>query len=329
MAILPGCMSTTQLQVLQPAEFALPDHVESIATINRSLPPRRFGNTVEAIFTGETLHQDRIGANRAITGLTEALMRTPRFNVKHTNIEMVGSGRRQLPPPLSWNEIERICDTYNVDAVAALEAYDSDTDLTCTKRENTRKDKDGNQYIEIDYCTELDARVHLGWRLYDPKSRRIIDEFGVTKRRDWTGSGSIEAEAYNDLPSKEFGVGETSYSAGLLYGMRIAPTFVYTNRDFYSKGDDRMKMASRYARSQRWKEAAGIWKQVMSGADRKLAGKAAFNMALACEAEGKLDSAKDWASKSYTQFGNKKAKRYLREINHRIFERKMLDEQMK
>ncbi len=51
-------------------------------------------------------------------------------------------------------------------------------------------------------------------------------------------------------------------------------------------------------------------------------------MAVACEVEGKLELARDWAKEAYEQDGNKKARTYYNQLKSRIAAQKVVDKQM-
>jgi hypothetical protein len=88
-------------------------------------------NHLEGAVTGESINGDREGRRRAVEGLIESLTRTPRFTVKSTGIELLGSrSGGSMPLPLDWRQIDDICRQYNVDAVAAIESFDSDQNTT-------------------------------------------------------------------------------------------------------------------------------------------------------------------------------------------------------
>lgn len=331
-SIFPSCMSSTQLQVLQPAAFALPDHITTIATVNRSVPSKKFGNVLEGVLTGESIGQDKSGRRRAIEGLSQGLTRTPRFNVKFTNMELKGSGGWKWPTPLNWHTVDSICDVYGTNAIAALEKYDSDISRSSRKREIKRKDKEGNETIEIKYVAEMQTDVRLGWRLYDPQNRQILDEFDVGEGMNWDAEGSSQNNAYDRLPSQYAAVDEVSFAAGQKYGMRIAPTWITVRRDYYPKAKDtpEMEAAARLAKSDRWTEAAAIWKEIVdSPIDPKTRGKAAYNLALACEVEGRIEIAQEWASKAYHEFGLKNARAYHSLLKGRLYDQDQLDQQMR
>ena len=335
LAGLFSCTSSTQLQVLQPAQIVLPDHVEVIAIADRSKPAKGFANVVEGLFTGEDIGQDRRGRQRAQEGLTNILTRTPRYSVKSTGIEMTGSpSGNSFEPPIPWEEVERICQQYGADALITIEMYDSDNYVSTGARTEKKKDKDGKQYTETYYVADMRTQVRIGWRVYDPKQRRIIDEFTTVEDANSDARGNSEEQARRNLASKE-GVTQTvSHAAGELYGMRIAPVWITVSRNWYTKGKGSakadMERAARYARADNWDQAADIWNTLVNNAaDEKTRGRAALNMAVAYERAGKLGLALDWAQASYTDFGNKSARSYIDVLRQRIYEQERVEEQMK
>lgn len=330
----PACTTTTKIDVLQPAAFAVPSHIETVVTIDRSKPGKGFLNFLESMVTGESLGQDKRGRENALRGVADALTRTPRFQVKSSSVEFTGSnaGDRMIEP-LPWSDIEQIAAQYDADAVLAIERYDTDQSSSSRSRQVTRK-KDGQEYTETVYDARSEIRVHVGWRLYDPERRVIVDEFEVTEGGNDSATGDTEEQAMRRLTSPLDMARDISFEAGVLYGMRIAPVWVTVDRQFYTTGkkDDKevMQRAARYAKANQWDEAAAIWRQLINNpADRKTAGKAAHNMAVASERAGHLESALDWANKAYTEFGNKNSRTYARDLQWRIEDAKRVEEQLR
>ena len=331
LVFLSGCMSTTQLQVLQPAAFKVPEHIETVATVNRSLPKKSFTNAIEGMLTGEGIGMDRSGGKRATEGLSNVLTRTPRFKIVYTGIEEKGSGGYRFPEPMSWEEVDRICAQYGAEAVAAIEKFDSDFTTSFNVRRSTRKDDNGNEIVTETHEATRNTEVRMGWRLYDPKSRQIIDEFDVMEGVVDDAEGSNQGEAEGRLTDKYRMVDEVSYMAGEKYGMRIAPTWITVYRQFYLKGkkSDAMAEAARLAKINRWEDASAIWKKIVNtDTNPKNAGKAAYNLALASERLGHLGIALDWAEKAYQDFGIKKGLDYVSILNRRMFDERQVDEQM-
>ena len=61
-----------------------------------------------------------------------------------------------------------------------------------------------------------------------------------------------------------------------------------------------MLLAEKYALNNEWLKAAEIWNKQSRNKNPRMAAKACYNMALACEMEGKLDAAIDWLVQSHS-----------------------------
>lgn len=332
--LLSGCMKSASLTVLQPAQMTLPEHISTVAVVDRSKPSNGWLNVLEGLVTGEAIGQDKRSREEAVRGLTDALTRTPRFKVKNTGIEMTGSKAGvNLPAPLEWSEIERICSTYGADAVVTIESFDSDNGASTRRVENKKKDKDGKQIIEVRYDAEQRTGVRMGWRMYDPQTKIIIDEFTTDDYLVRDGSGTTERAALNNLPSPVSVSRMVAFNGGRRYGMRIAPVYVQVSRQYYAKAKgvkDEMKQAARLVRGNNWDKAADIWKKIAErpGVSNKAAGRAAYNMAVAAEMHGELDVALEWAQKAWTSYGNKQARNYINVIKIRMNDERKVDHQM-
>ncbi len=327
--------SSTRIDVLQPAEIFIPENIETIVTIDRSRPAKGYLSFLEGVVTGEQIGQDKEGRRSALDGLTEALTRTPRFRVIHSGYEKTGANASlRLIDPMNWYEIKALCEEFNADAVLAIEMYDSDIAIETSEKERKKKNKDGEQYIETYFEDKMDLSVKMGWRLYDPTNRLIIDEYTTRDDDNGNGEGKTKEAASNNLPDAFQMARDISFVAGRLYGERIAPTWVSVSRSYYDtvKGDEQstMEKAARMAETKDWRGAAKIWNEVVSSSyDEETRGKAAYNMAIANECLGKLQNARDWAQKAYVDFGNKKAKSYIQTIENRIYEQQVVEEQMR
>lgn len=332
---LSGCStSQTMLEVLQPSQIVLPDHIQTIAVLDRSKPEKGFANFVEGLFSGENLSQDREGRQQAVIGLTEALSRTPRFTVKSTAVEMTGSKTgAQMPPPLPWSEIEALCQRYGAQAIAAIESYDTDANIMHSSSQSKVKQKDGTETVRISYTAQRTLRVNVGWRLYDPKVRAVLDETIITDFNEDRGYGNTQQAATNNLTNAYNVTRKISATIGEKYGMRIAPVWTMVSRTFYNTakgaGQEPMERADRFVKSGDWDEAANIWRGLVDSADPKTAGRAAHNLALAAERKGNLPGALEWAKKAYSQYGNKASKPYQDILTQRIYDQDRLNYQLK
>ncbi len=332
--LLSGCMKSTSLTVLQPAQFKVPDHIAKIAVVDRSKPSNGWLNVLEGLFTGEAIGQDRESRMEAVRGLTDALQRTPRFRVISTGIEMSGSkAGASLPEPMPWSEVQRICADYASDALVTIESFDSNNSTTTRPRHSKKKNKDGTTTTLTDYLAEMRTDVHIGWRFYDPKSKIIFDEVVTDDYLKKEASSGTERGAVSSLPSQVSVTRKVAFMVGREYGMRIAPVYIEVKRQYYPKAkgfSEEMEQAARFAQAGNWDQAAAIWKKMEATArdNPKAAGRAAYNMAVVAEVKGNLDLALEWAEKSWTQYGDKKARSYIDILHRRQNDARKADDQM-
>jgi len=331
---LGACTRSTTLRVLQPAQMTLPEHITTVAIVDRSKPSNGWSNFLEGILTGEEIGQDRRSRQTAVDGLTNALTRTPRFQVKSTGIEMTGSkAGARMPPALEWSEVDKICRDYGTNAVVTIESFDSDNARSARPVAETKKDKTGKKYTVTTYQSQQRTGVRIGWRLYDPKSKIILDEYVTDDYLERNGSGATERAALNNLPAQLDVTRDVAYNVGLEYGARIAPIYVQVSRAYYHKAKGyktQMKQAARYLESRDIEKATATYKRIIdhAGDNRKAAGRAAYNMAVASELTGNLDLALEWAQKAWTHYGNKKAKTYINVLKARKNDARKVDAQM-
>ena len=328
-----SCTQSVAIRMLQPAEMAVPEHIQTIVTIDRSKPSSGFITFLEGLATVEGINQDRRGRKEALEGLAYSLTRTPRFQVKHSDLTLEGSkGGINMTYPLDWAEVEKICSDYGADALIAIEAYDSDINVSTTPYEVKRKDENGNEYTETNYRAEANVHITIGWRFYDPQKKIILDEFSVQTGESYSATGTTAEQAKNNLPDLAYKAFDLSHAAGEKYGMRVAPVWVTVNRQFYTSGKkdfkEPMKKAARLAKQDQWEAAAQIWQRMVETADAKTAGRAAFNLAVASERLGYLETALKWAEKAYLEFNFKPARDYIQKLKVRLNDARLLEYQM-
>ena len=123
---------------------------------------------------------------------------------------------------------------------------------------------------------------------------------------------------------------DASYDAGLIYGRRISPSWYSVSRKYYrrSKGDDNLAIGARMMEVNDWATAKSSLQQAVDTGKRKTRGRAAHNMAVVYEIEGNLLEAKSWAQTAWGNYKNKKSRDYLYDLNHRINQNEILQQQL-
>jgi len=322
--------SSVSIQVLEPADINVPLNIKSLAAINRSLPAKGegFNNVVEGVVTGEGLFVDKDASRRTIDGLGNALTSSPRFTIKvPTNINLKGTGTAEWPIPIEWNQVEKICKENNADALLVLETFDSNASHNVTSKTNT-KTVEGKQVSYLEFYAHLGIAINAGWRIYEPKQKRIIDQNVYVDAMNWDQKGTTEKEAIAHLPSQRNATMDAGYFAGQQYAKRISPTWVNVSRMYYIKGNDALKNAKLKVRVNKWNDAAELWQNALKDPNQKVAGRAAYNLALASEMDGKLVLAIEWAKKAYSDYGNKAGRSYTNVLYKRLNDQEKLKQQM-
>jgi hypothetical protein len=326
--------ASTSLQVLQPADIMLPPHFQKFVLADRTRPAKGNGqqalNVLEGIFTGEGVFQDKWAAEDCIEGLRQKLMETPRYSVTVASVDtaLKGTGRRQTMPPLDWETVGKMIGKDTATGLIVLEAFDSNTNLFNEIVQVTQRGPDGSNIQVPEYRAHGRIDVYCVWRIYDYKTKTIVDQFTQESQQQFDGAGPTQAVAESRLPSRRDMVSRAGVFAGQQYGHRISPQYIWVSRDYYRKGSPKLKAASKLVRYSNWQAATDTWNSEATSSDPKVARRASYNMALASERAGDLDLAIQWAQRAQ-QLGEKRAARYIMILQQRQYEQKKLEEQMK
>jgi len=325
-----SCTNTVRLQVMRPAVIDVPKDIQALTTANRYKPdkPHRVINVLEGLISGEGIGTDRRGAEASLDAFSNVLMQSPRYKFARLAIDLKGTGTANFPDPLPVEEVRRLCQMAKADAIVTIEAFDSDSRLnygTVTRRE-TRN----NESVDVIYNTvNAGIRVTVGWRMYRASDGSIVDQYRMVETINFNREGRTKEEAVSRLPNQESMTQEVGRVTGDLYATRISPAWFWVNREYFGKIKKApgVKMARNSARVNDWEGAARIWKQYTSNPDAKIAKKAMFNMAVACEVLGDLPAAIDWTEKSY-KIGLNRALTYNGVLRQRLFEQERLNNQL-
>ena len=328
---LSSCVtSTVVLDVQRPADITISQNIKNLVIVNRSRPSKEnlVENIAEGLISGEGIGYDRRGAEYCIEGLSNMLLDSERYRLKNPGgIELKGTGTAAFPDPLDWNEVISICGSYDGDALLVLETFDSDSRIVAGDPiTRTRKVK-GVKIKELRYPAVLIMEIQAGWRIYDVQNKNIVDENRFTDMKEFEAYGSSHDDAIRRLPSKSRAIKESGFFAGQNYGFRISPIWVKVRRTYFSGKYDDLKLAKSYVKAGNWDLAIEIWKDLLNHPEEKIARRATYNMAIASEIKGGLDTAIEWANKA-RKLGEKKAHNYINLLHIRKMNEEKLKKQL-
>ncbi|UWX56267.1 DUF6340 family protein [Maribacter litopenaei] len=207
-----SCSSTNRLTmgVTQAPRIAIPTNVTKIGIINRSIPSEENNklDKLDKILSLEGLNLDKEGAEYAIQGLIDELSRDNRFEVVKLidNIEGQRKGLGVFPAALPTDLVAEICRDNDVDILFSLEFYDTDT---APSYELTTVNIPNNIGINVGipgHRLTLNTVVKNGWRVYDPVTKSLLDEYIFNDYLTSVGEGINPVKAFEAIAGRKEGV---------------------------------------------------------------------------------------------------------------------------
>lgn len=304
---------TMNFNVMVPAEVSFPTHIRSVAMIDRTQPEDKVISAIEGGLTGELIGEDKLATQILMDGIHSILVNSETLDFKRTREVLQGGSpvSSAFPTALDWEVISELCEKYQVDAILAIEIFDSD-------------------YIIVPGMNQM-ASVKAGIRVYDPAGRNILDQYLFSHRVDLGGNVQSLDAAIGGLIRKNDAIRDVSFEAGTIYGRRISPSWYRVSRKYYkrSKRDQNLAEGARMMEVNDWRAAReALQRAVETAKKRKTRGRAAHNLAVVSEIEGNLSEAKTWAQAAWGKYKNKDSRDYLYDINRRISEMQILEQQL-
>lgn len=324
LGLASGCAHHVGVPVLEPALVDIPTDVRVVGVIDRSSPKNageQVLGTLEGVLTGEGLLSDKEGRAAALDQLVRTLQDSPRFDVVIPNVDGEGAKSGLFDKELDFRTVKRICKQAGCDALIALEAFDSDSAVELQVP--------GEHGYTGTPTAQRDTTVLASWRMYDADDDQILDETrDHSYARTWTHTGDTIDEARSYLPSQTESIMALGESAGWEYGRRVAPSWVQVSRTYYASGDPDLKEAKHHVKAGDWDGAKTLWRGLLDSPDRKVKGKAEFNLALALEVEGALHRSLEKARDAAVDLHNGRSRDYVAILERRAADQERLEEQL-
>jgi hypothetical protein len=333
--LLSSCVSMNDLtiSVTEPAPVNIPSYIKKVGVVNRTMPSEKKNKLLDKadkIISLEGMNLDKEGANEALLGLHDELGKNGNFiKVKIIESQSKNPGLGIFPAPLPWDTITKICADNDVDALFVLSLYDTEATVNYQSVPIEIAGPLGVKIPALEHNASISTLIKTGWRIYDPINKVILDEFVMNQTQLSSGRGINPIKAAEAIMGRKEAVMHLSRNIGQTYAQRILPFRIRVRREYYVRGTPSFRIAMRRARIGDWDGAAQLWQKEVKNRKRRVAGRAHYNMAIISEINGDLETAVNWASKSYTDYRNKNALRYQRILRNRIARNQELQRQMK
>lgn len=254
--------------ILKPATVTLPERTQKIYLTSRD--------------NEKHLRTDAdVKRLASLTQLKSLLESTGRYTIELAETDAPGTPGTNAPALLDWKEAARITRSDTTALLIVLEQYS-------------------------EYSGESGMQEKRLWRVYDPATQSLRDEF--EQHSMVANSVAPAVEAYAD---------------------RIMMHWEWVQRDYFKNGNARMKEAHHRVDAGNWAGAATLWKGVARDSlkNPKTAAKACYNMAVYCELDGDIAGAQQWIARSQ-RLGNVMAVYYGRILRERTGDTAQLTQQL-
>ncbi|MFD2033273.1 DUF6340 family protein [Belliella marina] len=330
-----SCTKNITMSRLMPAEISVPTYVQRLLIVDRTAPQSEGFSIIEGILTGEAPFEVKNAIESTIATVQQELNTSPRFEVIRARERLKGGLFAQtFPTPLTWRQIEELCEAYNADAVLSLEKFSSDFIITEKKQLIKKTEGEGRNTRQVEVqgiYAEGIASVKVGFRLYDPQNRNITDQQDFEKTNLWSAEAETKTQALALMIDKVKATQYVGQLAGASYARRIAPMYLNINRNLFQKPKDNLALAmgTRMAEVNEWEDAIDTWEAGLNDTnDPKTAARICYNIAVGYEVLGDLEAAKSWAGRAYTAYGFKQGRAYAQELSTRIMQEERLRQQL-
>lgn len=318
-----SCSVTKDLEIsaVEPAAIDLQNHISRIGIVNTSAPTSQelVNDAIERRITKENMRLSRKGQDAAIAGLREVLQQDGRFDtivfIETTPEELFGLDTE--PEPIAWQSIQQICEANELDAVFALASYDTETHIKVKKKAYLALDLIRVQNKVRGHEITVETLIENGWRIYEPKSRAVLDEFVFKGAIVSKGHGQTPTRALENLGSRQEDFITQSREDGTKYGARLRPMKRSLIRQLYIKGSPSLEEAHLFIQNGDWENAVYLWQKDIDDLKIKPKARAYHNLAVWQEYQGQINSALTWARKADETLSTKYSRAYITDLEAR------------
>jgi hypothetical protein len=326
---LSACrLENIALEVLKPAEQTLPSHINNIVVVNRAkLDDEAFAESNRGNIIAKYKKFNDIAMEEAVWTAGEKLAGFDRLFVLVADTIDIAPKKEDIPIRMNKSQIEFYQTLYKADAVLALEGFRADVQSNGTVTTVLETDDMGFTF-EVPYFRERrNVRVEGLWRLYDLKNDTVILQNKINARRSFLGEGFTQNESFENLPSKGKSILMVSAETGEKIVEPILPYWSPIMRKLYVNYNDKFIDAFALAYVGEWAEAYQIWETMENNGKKTHKKQASYNITVAMEALEFFDEALALNNQYYKKYKDAVFKKRKKELESRIKEQRLLDQQ--
>jgi tetratricopeptide (TPR) repeat protein len=279
----------------QKPKNEIPQDIQSLLLVNRTVDDKYNDLPADSMqkifyqkdFNLDTTIYDLTAADTSLKVLGELLFESGRFDYVIPEDRFLNADKNAFfSSSMSWQEAKELCDLYQTDAVLSMDLFKTHVATELTEESVF----DPNEGV---FRTAVGAKMAIVYdalfRIYDPQQEKILVREVFQDTLFWE----------NFTPVKQ-ALTETGIAIALDFSATISTGWQSEYRILFDKGSTALKEAAVRIDNGDWATAIEAWQKIASESGSKSEkSKALFNLATACEIQGDIDCAIQYALESY------------------------------
>jgi hypothetical protein len=303
-----------------PPKVELPPELHSLLLTSRYVPAT--GPYEDVQWGGyETVDSIKWSISESLVdSLAKHLIAGNHFLVKvRHNPKMLKNNNADLPEQQPWDGMVTYAKKEVVQGVWILEGFE------------LKSGKDSVNLTDNVFHAVRPYEVTCAVRLYEADKRRLVEDSVYRFSAVVEATGPSAEEALKALPNPVKSARMACSQAAAQYARLVLPGSVPAKRFYYAKGDSLLLVADTAVKKGNWGRAESKWGYMSyNRKDTTIQALASFNMALACERDGRLNQALGFARRSERLRPDRKTREYIAILEKELaeYQRKIKDREV-
>lgn len=311
-----------KIENYKPAPEELPNDIQSLTLMNRSMN-KQFSNfkqdSLQNYFYRNNYQLSKIildsmACDTTLKALAALMFESGRYDVV---IPVDRNFKRslpfyQIPDTLSGEQVDQICHDFNTDGLMVLDRFSTKV----TADYSAEKEQQNGMEPTISRYATLDLNYYAFFRIYKAGQKGVVKTIEINDTIYWENADYTVDGLFSKMPP----IKQALISAGIKIALdvadRISPDWVPAERGYFllNRKNDKGQL---YMSNDSIAEAEKYWNAFTLSKNKNTRSKAEFNMALASELKGNLDTAIQWAIKSYYTMYRHQTEAYIKKLEAR------------
>lgn len=303
------------IETYEPKKVSIPPDKTALLIISNNiyLDSNKLFRYINGFNSNDTLTNPEVSTFETVIGLVSTLEQSDAFTLIQPAWQ---SSHVMQNRTINWVKLQEIS-TVNFCNIALVVDIQK-TDLSIKPYYKNDYDYDVD-IMNLETFYGIEAKYKIVFYLLNPFAKSIMDSISKFDFDFWETMSDSPLSGEEHLKDSLDIFSNFGYIYGVKYANRIIPSWIKDNRMLYHKGNDEMREAFEFVSKNNWQDAIAIWESLYhKSPDAKIAGNAAFNLAVANEVTGYLWKARLWAIRSFRKYESIETSQYANLLYERM-----------